>query len=61
MCGIRKLLKKKKISYGNIFNIGSNNEIITGLISEIQNVTGINKKIQIEKKEWEKNQVKSID
>ena len=51
-----KLLKsKKKISYGNIFNVGSNNEIsIKGLISEIQNVTGINKKIQIEKKRMRK-------
>ena len=47
-----KLLKcKKNISYGNIFNVGSNNEIsIKELISVIQNVTGINKKILIEKK-----------
>ena len=37
---------KKKNSYGNVFNVGNNKEIsIDELISQIQKLTGTNKKV----------------
>ena len=51
-----KLFKsKKKISYGNIYNVGSNKEIsIKELISLIQSIVGCNKKVSIDKKRLRK-------